>query len=160
MRDLKQKDSVPAQHLSFGLAPNHTHSPSLCPGSQRAVGTEYFLCKRFWALLMPSGHQGVGSLLLLLASFQLCLNPKGNLHFPSEGITLVIATILGYKYSHVRPSGRTHFWGYMRATLKQTYTRSMKELAERGTTEAKWCPANWCNAPGSQESCVQSSGFP
>lgn len=48
---------------------------------------------------MPSGHQGVGSFLLLLASLQPCLNPKGNLHFPSEGITPVaqVATMLGYK---------------------------------------------------------------
>lgn len=55
----------------------------------------------------------------------------------------------------MRPSGRTQFWGYMRATLKQTFIRSMKELVERGTVEAKWCPAKWCNAYGSHKSCVQ-----
>lgn len=80
------------------------------------------------------------------------------MNFPSEGITPVacIATMLGYKclkYETLREDTILGiFEGHSQAGF---YIRSMKELVERGTAEAKWCPEKWCNAYGSQEGCVQ-----
>lgn len=104
---------------------------------------------RRWQLLAVAGKSSAGWRML-------CLNPKGNLHFPSEGITPVacVATMLGYKclnYETLREDTILGIYeGHSQANLYQVHERtggkgnSRSQMVPSKMVQCLWEPQKLC----------------